>query len=161
MPEQKPGESEQVVRTPPVFLAACVKKWGRPFAHDLAANAKNTVAPTWFGPGSPIAEDALAPETDWKRDGLLWCNPPFALSDRFAARIRRESLRLGIEVLLLTPAAVCTEWFTESVYLRAAVYFVRPRVKFVGEAQGFPMGLIVSHFGPRVVPGFETWRWDR
>jgi hypothetical protein len=138
-----------------------VKKWGRPFAHDLAANAENTVAPTWFGPGSPIAEDALASATDWRRDGLLWCNPPFGLSDHFAARIRRESLRHGIEVLLLTPAAVCTEWFTASVHLRAAVYFVRPRVKFVGQETGFPMGLVISHFGPKVVPGYTSWRWDK
>ena len=165
MPRQKPGESEQEVCTPPEFLRAVEKRFG-PIKFDLAATRENAVAPQFFGPGSKIAEDALAATANWQGRGIAWLNPPFGMIRHFAARCRRESIPFGprrdggAEILMLGPAAVCTEWFTEHVYLKAHVYFVRPRIVFVGQETGFPMGLILVHFGPKVVAGFTSWRWD-
>lgn len=164
MPTQRPGRSEQDVRTPMEFLRACRERWGRPFAHDLAASLSSSVAPTWFGPQG-VAGDALAPETNWQRPGLLWLNPPFGLVGLFAARCRRESVAFGprgsggAEILMLSPASVSTDWFAEHVHDKARVIFLRPRIAFVGHEQAFPKDLALFHFGPRVVPGFEAWRW--
>jgi hypothetical protein len=165
MPAQKPGESRQDYQTPKEFISAVENRFGE-IRFDFAASRENAIHPNYFGPGSRLAEDALAPTANWQGRGLGWLNPPFGLADHFAARCHREALPFGprrdggAEILLLVPAAVCTEWFTAHVYLRSRVFFLRPRITFVGEKAGYPMGLILAHFSPKVTPGFETWRWD-
>lgn len=163
MPKQNPNRSNQVVCTPPEFLAAVVKRFGA-IVHDAAATARNRVAKTWFGPGSPLGEDALDPRTNWQIPGLIFLNPPFGILGAFAARCRRETHMVGRkpalpEILMLSPAAVSTEWYHDYVWGKAMVYALRPRITFVGEAQGFPKDLAVFHFGPNVAPGFTCWDW--
>lgn len=165
MPVQKPGKSEQEVLTPPEFLRAIEKRFG-PIKFDFAANGANAVAPKFFGPGSSIAEDALAAIANWQGRGLGWLNHPFGVSQHWVARCRRESIPFGprrdggAEIVQLCPAAVSTDWFAEHVHLKAFVLFVRPRIVFIDHEQGFPKDLAVFHWGPKVVPGYDTWKWN-
>jgi len=152
---QKPGDSEQIVRTPPEFLAAVERRFG-PIRFDLAANADNHVAPEWYGPGSPLGEDALT--QSWQRGGVLWLNHPFAESARFAAKAHEEGDR-GARIHMLMPAAVSTVWFSEHVYGHALVLALRPKIRFVGHTADYPKDLILAVYGPWVAPGFDVWRW--
>jgi hypothetical protein len=60
-------------------------------------------------------------------------------------------------VLLLTPAAVSTEWFSDYVHGHALVMPLSPRVTFVGHEHAFPKDLSLSIYGE--APGFAPWRW--
>jgi hypothetical protein len=165
MPAQRPGRSEQEVCSPPEFIRAVEKRFGA-IKFDFAATRANAVVPHFFGPGSPIAEDALAATTNWQGRGLGYLNHPFGQTQHFVARCRRESVAFGprrdggAEILQLCPAAVSTDWFADHVHLKAFVVFIRPRIVFTGHATGFPKDLALFHWGPKVVPGYETWRWD-
>jgi len=79
MPAQRPGRSEQTVCTPREFLDAVEKRFG-PIRIDLAATAENKVALLHLGPGSPIAEDALAcwPRSSSKPPPSGTCRPSWS-----------------------------------------------------------------------------------
>ena len=153
-PAQKPKRSVQVVATPWELIHACEARWGK-FTYDLAAldDGSNAKAPLWIGP----TEDSL--KVAWhKLGGLLWLNPEFGDIRPWAEKWKNES-RLGAKGMMLTPAAVSTEWYANHVHGNARIVAIRPRVKFIGHEQGFPKDLILSlwNLGP---PGFEIWRWQ-
>lgn len=153
-PRQKPGRSRQDYGTPPEFLSAVQRRFGR-ITFDLAAHASNRVVPVHFGPD----QDALV--QDWTAlEGTLWLNPPFGRPDAWASKCAR-SAGPGRVILLLTPASVSTEWFADHIYGRARVFAIRPRLTFVGETHPYPGDLILSAFGPDYPPAFCLWRWDR
>lgn len=157
MPQQRPSESEQEVRTPAEFIDAVERRFGR-IRFDLAANASNAIRPAFFGPGSTIGEDALAHPWD-QMGGVLWLNPPFGNIPPFAEKCAKEG-PLGARVKMLVPAAVSTNWWAKSVHGQALVLFLRPRIRFVGHKAGFPKDLALCCYGPWVAPGYSTWRWD-
>jgi phage N-6-adenine-methyltransferase len=155
MPVQKPGRSEQAVGTPWQLMHACEMRWGK-FTYDLAANddGSNTKAPLWIGP----TEDSLS--VDWhKLGGLLWLNPEFGNIGPWAAKWKLEA-RLGARGIMLTPAAVSTEWYANHVHGEARVVAIRPRVKFIGHKQGFPKDIMLTLWGPGFnEPPFSIWRY--
>lgn len=155
MPKQKPGLSEQIVGTPPEFLAAVARRFG-PIRFDLAANAANAVAPAYFGPGSPLGEDAL--EQSWQRPGVLFCNPEFGDCKRFVKKAAEEGAK-GARIHLLAPASVSSKWFADYVHHKALVLALRPKLTFVGHDHQFPKDLALFVFGPWIAPGFDVWRW--
>src|SRR5688572_26636996 len=112
MPQQKPGKSKQDYSTPADFLAA-VKPRLRivEFAHDFAANASNSKARSWFGPGSASYEDAfVAPNwSRYCRQGWGWLNPPFSDIEPWAQRCV-ETAAAGGQIAFLAPAAVGANW---------------------------------------------------
>lgn len=155
MPAQKPGESEQVVCTPPEFLAAVVRRFG-PIRFDLAATEENKVAPAYFGPGSTHGEDAL--EQRWILGGVLYCNPPFGDIEPWVRKAVEEGAD-GARVHMLLPASVSSRWFLEHVHRRALVLALCPKLSFVDHDNQFPKDLMLCVFGPWVAPGFDVWRW--
>jgi len=171
MPPQRPGASKQDYGTPAPFLAAVERRFG-PIVWDLAAHASNTVCgDRYFGPGSRWGQDSL--ERAWDRlpgaprDGLRWLNYPFGDPKRWMSKVAREA-KFDIRMAVLGPAAVSSNWFADYVEGQALVLPVRPRLKFLGMAPNPKTGKVDSYikdlalfvYGPDVVPGFETWRWD-
>ena len=156
-PAQKPGKSVQEVGTPAEFLRAVEGRFG-PILFDLAANAANSVCGAdYFGPGSAWGEDAMV--QPWRiRRGLCWLNPEFADLGPWAAKAAEEG-PLGANLTMLTPASIGSTWFARHVFGKALVLGLSPRLTFVGSTSPYPKDLMLSVFGPSVVPGFDVWRW--
>lgn len=160
-PAQKPGRSVQDVQTPPEFIEAVSERFGY-IDLDLAATAANAVVPHFFGPDSPLHEDALAPHCKWlpPSDGLLWLNPPFANITPWATKCVTES-EAGASIALLVPASVGSNWFNNYVRPYAYVLELAPRIKFVGHTASYPKDLILAIYTPERFVGREAWHWRR
>lgn len=151
-PKQKPGQSKQDEETPPEFMAAVVKRFG-PMSFDLAASSENTKAPDFY------SERANAFSANWSiNDGNMWLNPPYKNIAAWAATCASTQLGTGSRILMITPASVSTEWFSDFVFGKALVIAVRPRITFVGHHLPYPKDLMLSVYGEQ--PDFELWRWD-
>jgi len=151
------GDSVQEVGTPPAFLRAVERRFGR-ILFDLAANKENAICRHFYGPGSDIAGDALTQSwAPWK--GLLWLNPPFDRIKDFAHKCKVEAAN-GAKIAMLTPASVATNWFAEEIHGVALVMPIRPRLTFVGHKDPYGKDLILCAYNLGA-PGFEPWRWDR
>lgn len=97
------------------------------FTADAAANEVDHLLPTWYGPGSPIAEDALE-LAKWHDN--VWCNPPYGSAlqpflDKFI-----EQAKLGNRITALLPAYTGEHWFTDKVRPFADLIFLKGRVPF-------------------------------
>src|SRR5262245_40953212 len=79
-------------RTPRSLFDRAARRWG-PFDLDAAATADNRLCDAWFGPGSPLGEDALA--VAWslaeERPARAWCNPPYSRAAAFVAKAAAEA----------------------------------------------------------------------
>jgi DNA (cytosine-5)-methyltransferase 1 len=151
------GRSKQNYGTPTELLRAVQKRFGRIY-WDLAAHEQNAVVGSYLGPGSLVAEDALA--FDWSTiDGLLWLNPPFADIAPWARECAAVRDRLAW-TLLLVPASVGSAWWHEHVHGKGLALLLAPRLTFRGCDQPYPKdcALVAYGFG---VAGYEPWRWDR
>lgn len=112
------------------------------FDLDAAANEENHLCASWFGPGSDLAEDALA--NGWKIDNAnpsrVWLNPPYSRNAEFVKKAREEADAGNATVVMLLPARTDTRWFHEYIWdqygggprPRTSVEFLRGRVKFEG-----------------------------
>lgn len=163
VPQQKPARSVQDVATPRDFLDAVERRFG-PIAFDLAATSSNTVTgPDFYGPGSPIAENALT--APWDRSGLLWLNPPFGDLATWAQRCAEQRARCaeqrarGARIALLAPASTGSIWFAEHVWQHAYVLLLRPRLTFVGHTAPYPKDLMLALYEPGGLRGIDLWRW--
>lgn len=156
MPEQKPGRSIQDYATPKDFIAKVEQRYGQ-ITFDLAAHQGNKVCPRYFGPGSPLAEDAF--EVNWAElPGLLWLNPPYADIGRWAYKAK-NSAGAGARIAMLVPASVGANWFWDSVERYARVYCLSPRLSFDGK-NPYPKDLILAVYDcfPNDI---VRWRWNQ
>ena len=171
MPEQKPGKSEQVVRTPRAFTAAVELTFGA-LSCDLAACADNVVHLSglehlettygdWFGPDNidPSRRDSLTAE--WPGEGQAWLNPPFGMIGKFAKKCARECAggSKDMHILMLVPASVGANWYRDHVQPFADVYSVG-RMKFVGHEDVYPKDLILAHYWKPGGYKFRHWKWQ-
>jgi DNA (cytosine-5)-methyltransferase 1 len=152
-PQQAPGRSKQDYQTPPELLRAIerdfhVEHW----AMDLAADQHNHICPTWLGPGSAVAIDAL--KVDWVFPGDLWLNPPFADIEPWVKKCA-FTVRFG-RIFLLVPASVGSNWYQAYVHGRGHTVAISPRVSFTKDP--YPKDITIVVFGP-LRGGFSTWRW--
>lgn len=164
-PVQKPGKSRQDFPTPPSFLGAVANRFGA-IDLDLACRPDNMVAPL----GVTQELDSLT--QDWS-DPMYWnkeanvvesgesirvafCNPPFADIDPWAAKCSSCQL-LPRWTLLLVPASIGSNWFTNHVNGKALVLGLNPRISFDGKAP-YPKDCLLACFGFGSV-GFDVWRW--
>lgn len=97
------------------------------FAVDAAADSTNHLVESWYGPGSPIAEDALG-VARWATPAF--CNPPYGKGigqwlDKFI-----EQSRLGNEIVALLPAYTDVRWWYDKVVPFADIFFLVGRVPF-------------------------------
>jgi phage N-6-adenine-methyltransferase len=132
-----PDDDRQHWQTPPR-----VRKWiTEHFRPDLdaAADAGNTLAPLWMGPGSNVdIVDALAapwPDFLVGQEGDRWAirlrifiNPPFSSALRFVERAIEAHQAYGTLVLMLLPISTDTQWFARLVDAGATVTAITGRV---------------------------------
>jgi hypothetical protein len=158
MPKQKPGKSIQEVGTPKEFIQAIAKQFTQ-IDVDLAANNTNKVCPDYLGPGS-LFEDSL--KVQWhKLNGFLFLNPPFGKIKPWVKKCHEENL-LGAEIGLLVPASVGSNWFRDYVFKKAHVYFLSPRIKFVGHKHLYPKDLMFCWYSPKLInPNMTIWNWKK
>lgn len=144
--------------TPPELLEAVQARFGK-IEFDLACTEQNAVAN--YGYFHP-EHDALV--RDWCDLERLtcWANPPFANSRHFAARAHASQYCDNPPtVLLLVPAAVDSNWYSEHVHGKALVLPLSPRVAFVGQPTAINRPLMLCVYGPHITPGFEPWQWKQ
>lgn len=157
-PAQKPGKSVQEVGTPDEFIAAVENRFGK-IDVDLAGDHNLHVVGSWYGPGSQRGVDSLA--VSWVGIGHGFLNPPFGnitpWVEKCAKEIATNDTRLQIGVLL--PAALETNWFSDHVYNKASVLILKPRLKFKGHAHDFPKGLMYCLYSKYNVGGIKIWDW--
>jgi phage N-6-adenine-methyltransferase len=149
-PRQKPGRSKQDYATPKDFLAAVERRFGV-IRTDLAAGAENAVAPVHFDE----QQNSLIQDWDVLK-GVAFCNPPFADLAPWAEKCSSVRDRRAW-TLLLTPAAVGSEWMADHVLGKALLLFLSPRLCFDGK-NAYPKDLTLAAFGFGVV-GMGRWRW--
>jgi len=143
--------SKQDYETPWELVRAVERRWG-PITVDLAADATNAKAPLWIDE----ATDSFTIE--WhKLGGLLWLNPPFANIAPWASKCACE-MGLGARIAFLVPAAVGSRWFIDSVYPRALVCPLCPRVSFDGK-NPYPKDVMLCLFDSDVIPTLRPWLW--
>ena len=118
-------------RTPKELFDKCEKSCG-PFAVDAAADADSALCNDYYGPGSPLGEDALAVPV-WASPA--WCNPPYLKGKAWEAWLDKfvmQSRAYGVETMALLPARVGTRWWYDYVVKsRADVLFLVGRVPFI------------------------------
>lgn len=104
--------------TPPWVVAGIERLTGTRVTLDVCAEAWSAKAERWYGPGSPLAEDALAiPASQWlfdfarnldaipnrwRRKPAAWCNPTYSAIDPWVDRVIELAPR-GLLTWLLVP----------------------------------------------------------
>ena len=153
--------------TPPEFLDAVERLFGRKMDFDLAATRRNTIIKKRF---FAQKDDALS--RSWKGIGKnLWLNPPFEYAGEpqkpsgrcFAQKCWEEAAHLNRDqkIFLLVRASVSCEWYDHYVHGSADVYAIRPRLKFVGAKDPYNSDLTLAVFYPgRRQSRFFTWKWN-
>ena len=154
------GESRQDIETPQEFMEALDNKFGY-IGFDLAATDANHKAPAWVTPES----DSLS--LNWHEfrtyslsKPLLFLNPPFDPIEPWVAKCAEEYQR-GARILLLCRGSIDSNWWWQHIQPNAVVYALTPRIKFVGQAQGYPSPLVLCTFNVLGTPGgpIQRWRW--
>ena len=90
--------------------------------------------------GVPLGQQRFLHETGIKKS-------EFNDIPSWAERCRVESA-MGAEILLLTPAAVGSNWFSELVAGYADVYLLKGRLSFI-PGQPYNKDCMLSHYRPR------------
>lgn len=149
------GNSKQAVRTPPEFLAAVQRRFGR-ITFDLAATPKNAVCESYF----TKRQDSL--RRPWPV-GLNWLNPPFDRIDPWVEKAALESQRRNVRIIILVPASIGSNWYRDHVEGKADVIPIgNPRLKFVGHRDGFPKDLMLLLYGfGRKTSVLPQWQWKK
>lgn len=98
------------------------------FQVDAAANESNHLLDNYYGPGSPLGDDALA-VVKWLSPAF--CNPPYGEGmekwlDKFI-----EQAKLGVTTVALLPARISTRWWYEKVVPFSDIIFLVGRVPFI------------------------------
>ena len=151
MPAQKPGRSEQTVETPPEFIAAVEARFGQ-LDIDFAADYGNTKAPRFLN----LETDALTQNWDEAVGCRCWLNPPYA---KLMPWIEKSLATVETEHLMLLPSATGAKWFRK-LHDEAMIYFLAPRLTFVGHTSPYPKDLILAHRNaPNGIVGYEHWIW--
>jgi phage N-6-adenine-methyltransferase len=155
-------------RTPPDVFAALHDEFD--FDIDLAATAANHLLPSWYGPGSTLAdgEDALTVPWSISERGRGFLNPPYsaALIGPFVRKAAEEA-RAGFTTVALVKLDPSTQWWA---WTRSATEIreVPCRVPFLkadgASAAGamFPSAVVVFRPQPGIVraqPRRVVWTW--
>jgi phage N-6-adenine-methyltransferase len=102
------------------------------FTLDAAADASNAKCLDFMGPGSEIAEDALA--QPWPVTfGAVWCNPPYGRQTAKWLERGWEAVQKGhtFEAVFLLPARPGTKWFHEYAFREGVERrWLKGRLKF-------------------------------
>lgn len=151
------GSSKQDYQTPPEFIQAVVKGFGR-LSWDLAASAENKQAEKFYGESDDSLTQCWRDIKSFGRGPVLWLNPPYDNIAPWARKCAEESTEGNARVLFLVPASVGANWFRDYVHGKAHVLFLNGRIKFVGAKDAYPKDCILACFGWN--PGYSVWSWN-
>ncbi len=149
------GASRGDIATPREFVTAVERRYYGRFDFDLAADAHNTVAPSWYD----IQQDAL--RRDWQdlRGKTCWCNPPYSDIGPWVRKAAESVQSLQHpRIVMLLPAAIGSRWYADWVYPYAVTVVLRPRIVFRGHSHPYPRGLILAVYDGRR-RHLELWDW--
>jgi hypothetical protein len=120
--------------------------------HDTSAYALDAFKHSW----ADLSRRFLDPNG---RPGLLWLNCEFSDIEPWAERCKLEAKK-GANVLLLTPAAVGSNWFRNHVGGAADTHILNGRLCFDGK-NVFPKDCILSHFHLNAKGDICIWEWKK
>lgn len=157
MPQQKPHRSIQNYATPTDFVQATENHMNIKFYLDLAASAENAKAPNF------LTEENDSFKHNWttlSNGEWCWLNPPYANISDWAQKCLEEA-KNGCKIVMLVPASVSTNWFSDYVYNNAEIVFIRPRLTFVGCEDPYPKDLMLIIWTKESVGNgeYNVWRW--
>lgn len=153
--------TKQDYRTPPEFVGAIERKFGR-IGFDLAATDGDEVGPL----GYRFTPEHNSLVQDWTKKyhdldtSVVWLNPPYANIRPWVAKLDAECRNLAYWTLCLVPYSAGAKWWRDHVHGKCVVYSVG-RIKFVGAEWVFPkdIALLAYGFGANgVVP---LWDWGQ
>ena len=161
-PRQKPGRSEQEVRTPPEFLTAVKCLLGtKGFGIDLAASKENATAPSYF------TEDDDSLNIDWAGyigiSAWAWLNPPYAHIEPWVKKAAKERRHLSnyAGIAMLVPASTGANWWRDYVDRTAHVLLLNGRLTFVGHTAPYPKDCALLLYSLQHPPSYEVWSWAK
>jgi phage N-6-adenine-methyltransferase len=148
------------LETPPQVFAKLQDDFG-PFDIDLTANESNHLCLQWFGPGSPLAEDALT--APWHLAGKTgYSNPPYG---RFVAKILKKAkaeAAKGFASTFLLPVRMKKAIHEYVLYGAAELWFCDKRIAFwqdgapkLDSASQKPTGALFDSMIVRYKPGMR------
>ena len=143
MPVQKPGRSEQDVGTPVWFLRLVEMSFGKIALDPAASHTHHALDALYY----TKEEDGLSQSWRVPPGSIVWVNPPYENIKPWVKKAAEVSYFWGTTIAVLIPASVGSNWWCEHVHLKAAVYFIRPRLKFIGHEQGYPKDLALVVYG--------------
>lgn len=143
MPAQKPGRSVQDVGTPTWLLRLIESTWGA-IALDPAASHENHALDALY-----YTKEQNGLEQNWRTPTgtCVFVNPPYEDIRPWVKKAQETAYFWGNTVVVLVPASVGSNWWKDHVHLKAAVYFLSPRLKFKGHKQGYPKDLALLVYG--------------
>jgi hypothetical protein len=142
------GEAAEAVLRAVIGKTKCLIKVKN---HDTKPYALDAFKQSWSELSRKFATKGLP--------GLLWLNCEFSDIDPWAERCKQEAER-GANILLLTPAAVGSNWYRDHVAGNADVYKLNGRLCFDGK-NVFPKDCILSHFHPGLQHTQNVWEWRK
>lgn len=109
-------EDSDLWSTPPEVFGELDARYG-PFTVDAAANETNRKCEQWFGPGSPLGENALARKWNaWGEFQRVFMNPPYSNPYPFVAKAWEQAHIGNCLVTMLLPSTTEVRWWKEFVY---------------------------------------------
>ena len=85
-------------------------------------------------------------EKDWGGE-RVYCNPPYGKEiPLWVKKASEEASKPNTLIVMLLPARTDTTWFHDYIYNKAAVYFVRGRLRFVGAEHPAPFPSMIVVF---------------
>lgn len=151
------ARTKQDWRTPPEFIAAVERRFGR-IGFDLAATDGHEVG---CGYAFTPEDDSLS--CSWIDPGVrsgyvVWLNPPYANIRPWVAKLDAECRELDRWTLCLVPAAVGSRWYADHVHGRCLVLFLTGRLTFVGASAPYPKDCMLLCYGFGA-EGVALWDW--
>lgn len=163
MPPQKPGRSRQCYVTPDDFMFAVEERFGNIY-FDLAATEKNAKATRFFTRRQNALEQLWAgkvAKVAFPSGYTFWLNPPYANIDPWLDKCTLEQpfLHGTGKILVLVPASVGSNWFTDYVLHKASIYFLKGRLCFIRN-KPYPKDLmLLAYRNPALPTPAFVWDW--
>lgn len=132
-------KESDLYETPPEIFKWASQRFG-PFDLDVCAEERTKKAPRWFGPGSPIGENAFSMEW-WQWGSRAWMNPPYSNPRPWIEKARAAAAQ-GLPVVALLPSDTSTGWWHKHIENNPHVYYEHApqRIRFLykGSRSGSP-----------------------
>jgi len=111
------------------------------FGIDVCATPENAKCQNFF------TEKVNGLVQNWGGYGTIWCNPPYGKEIGKWVHKAYETSKSGETVVMLLPARTDTQWFHDYIYGKAAIRFIRGRLKFGGSKYNAPFPSMIVIFG--------------